>query len=155
MQSSSTPDWDRYIERWGLRFDEAGLPRSAGRIWGRLLVCEREHQSLSELSEELDVSKATASTSTRLLERQGLLEQVPVPGSREAHYRIPPDAFEQLMRRKLETTEAWRRLAGEGVERAREDPAVPTDRLERFHDFYTFVEKRQAELLEEWGERDR
>lgn len=153
MDATSSSDWAPYVERWGMRFEDAGLPPSAGRIWGRLLVCDPDHQSLAQLCRELDISKGTASTSTRLLERQGLLERVPVPGSREIHYRIPPDAFEELVRRKLDVTRAWRRLAEEGVRRAREEPAVPTDRLERFHAFYSFVETRQAELLEEWREK--
>lgn len=154
MTEGTGERWESYVERWGLRFEEAGLPRSAGRIWGRLLVCEPEHRSLGELCEELGVSKGTASTNTRLLEGQGLLERVAVPGSREAHYRIPPDAFDELMRRKLEVTEAWRRLAGEGVALAEEDPEAPTDRLERLHDFYAFIEERQRRILEAWRDRE-
>lgn len=153
MEDASSSDWNGFVEQWGIRFDETGLPRSAGRIWGWLLVCEPEHQSLAELCDELSISKGTASTSTRLLERQGLLERVPVPGSREVYYRIPPDAFEQLMRRKLEATRAWRRLAGEGAGLAARDDAVPGDRLERLHAFYTFVQERQERLLREWRER--
>ena len=154
MTGEAAEDWESYVERWGLRFEDTGLPRSAGRIWGRLLTCEPEHRSLSELCRDLGISKGTASTNTRLLEGQGLLERVAVPGSREAHYRIPPVAFDELMRRKLEVTEAWRRLAGEGVEMAGEDPEVPSGRLERLHEFYAFIEERQREILEEWRERE-
>lgn len=153
MTHPPSEDWQSYIERWGLRFEDTGLPRSAGRIWGRLLTCEPEHRSLSQLCEELDLSKGTVSTSTRLLEGQGLLERVPVPGSREAHYRIPPDAFDELMRRKLEVTEAWHRLAREGVDMAGEEPGTPSDRLRRLQEFYAFIEERQRRILDEWRDR--
>lgn len=150
MPEPGERDWENYVERWAMLFEEAGLPRSAGRIWARLLICEPEHQSLSRLCEALELSKGTVSTSTRLLEGQGLLERAPVAGSREAHYRIPADAFEELMRRKLEVTVAWRRLAAEGAHRAREDVTVPVDRLRRLRDFYEFIEDRQRAILEEW-----
>ena len=155
MAGESSEEWERYVEQWGLRFEDTGLPRSAGRIWGHLLICEPEHESLSGLCEALQISKGTASTSTRLLEGQGLLERVGILGSREAHYRIPPDAFIELMRRKLEKTEAWRRLAGEGVDLADDDPAVPSERLEHLRDFYSFIEERQRSALHEWTDRDR
>lgn len=154
MSEEADEDWRSYVERWGLRFEDTGLPRSAGRIWGRLLTCEPEHRSLTQLSEDLDISKGTASTNTRLLEGQGLLEEVPVPGSRQTHYRIPPDAFDELMRRKLEVTAAWRRLAQEGVDMAAEDPEVPSGRIERLREFYVFIEERQRAILEEWRDRD-
>lgn len=154
MVEPPAENWRSYIERWGLRFEDTGLPRSAGRIWGRLLTCEPEHRSLTQLCGDLEISKGTASTNTRLLEGQGLLEEVPVPGSRETHYRIPPDAFDELMRRKLEVTAAWRRLAEEGVDMATEDPEVPSERLERLHEFYAFIEDRQRKILEEWRDRE-
>jgi len=150
MADPPNPEWERYVERWGMRFQESGLPRSAGRIWGWLLVCRPGSQSLGELSGALEISKGTASTSTRLLERLGLLERVVVPGSREAHYRQPPDAFEVLIRRRLEETETSRRLAEEGVEMAAADEDVPSERLERLYEFYAFVEKHQRRSLDAW-----
>lgn len=150
----SSPEWSEYVERWGLRFEEDGLPRSAGRIWGWLLVCEPGGQSLAELCDAVGVSKGTASTSTRLLEGQGLLERIPVPGSREAHYRIPPDAFRELMRRKLRATVAWRRLAEEGAGMADDDPEVAAERLRRLRDFYAFIEERQRAILRAWEGRE-
>lgn len=154
MPEPPDEDWRSYAERWGLRFEDTGLPRSAGRIWGRLLTCEPEHRSLAQLCGDLGISKGTASTNTRLLEGQGLLEEVPVPGSRETHYRIPPDAFDELMRRKLEVTAAWRRLAEEGADMAAQDPEVPSERIEQLREFYAFIEERQREILEEWRDRE-
>lgn len=150
---SMSDRWERYVERWGMRFEESGLPRSAGRIWGWLLVCRPETQSLGELCRALEISKATASTSSRLLEQLGLLERVAVPGSRESHYRQPPDAFEVLIRRRLEETEASLALAEEGMEMAAGDEGVPPDRLELLRDFYAFVRERQRESLEAWRAR--
>lgn len=101
----------------------------------------------------LGISKATASTSSRLLEQLGLLEQVAVPGSRESHYRQPPDAFEVLIRRRLEETETSLALAEEGVDLAADDEGVPSDRLELLRDFYAFVRERQRESLAAWRVR--
>lgn len=151
MPRETSSEWENYVELWGLRFEDIGMARSVGRIWGRLLICDPDHRSLTQLCEELDISKGTASTNTRLLEAQGLLERVAVPGSREVHYRIPPDAFGELMRRKLESTEEWRDLARRGLKLASDD--VPVDRLERLHEFYAFIAERQRDVLREWEEQ--
>lgn len=152
MSREISSEWEGYVELWGLRFEDIGLARSVGRIWGHLLTCDPEYRSLTQLCEELGISKGTASTNTRLLEAQGLLERVGVPGSREVHYRIPPDAFGELMRRKLESTEEWRDLARRGLELAND--SVPVDRLERLHEFYAFIAERQREVLRHWEERE-
>ena len=55
------------VERFGLRFEEDGLPRIAGRMLGLLMV-SAEPRSLDELAEELQASKTSASTNARLLE---------------------------------------------------------------------------------------
>lgn len=138
-----------YVERWGLAFEEDGLPRIAGRIWGWLLVSDPAMQTPQQLAESLDVSKGSVSTNTRLLEQAGLIERVAVPGSRRSHFRIRGDAYETLMERKLAAVVKWRRLGEEGLALL-EGTDVSPERLEALRRFYAFIEEEQRELMERW-----
>ena len=55
---------DRFIEMMGRHFEEEGVPRIAGRLFGLLMLVERE-TSLDELAEGLRVSKGSVSAGTR------------------------------------------------------------------------------------------
>ena len=48
-----------YAEEWGLLFERWGLPRTAGRIWGWLHVCEPPQQTAAQLVDALGVSKGS------------------------------------------------------------------------------------------------
>jgi len=150
--STSRPDAG-YAREWGLLFERQGLPRIAGTIWGWLLVCDPPAQSQEELVAALGVAKGSVSTNTRLLERIGFVERVAVSGSRSAKYRIRSDAYEALMREKLEATKAWRRLAEEGLALAKKSPKIRPDRLSALHRFYSFTEREQEALLARWRNR--
>ena len=65
----------RFTDRIASLFEHDGLPPIAGRIFGLLLLSE-EPRSLDQLSEELGISKASASTNARLLAQFGLVEKV-------------------------------------------------------------------------------
>jgi len=84
-----------YAESWGLLFARWGLPRTAGRIWGWLFVCDPPEQTAMQLAEALHVSKASVSTNTRLLESLGLIERVGLNNDRKILSMLrecPPDA---------------------------------------------------------------
>lgn len=138
-----------YVERWGLAFEEDGLPRIAGRIWGWLLVSDPAMQTPQQLAESLAVSKGSVSTNTRLLEQAGLIERVAVPGSRRSHFRIRGDAYETLMERKLAAVVKWRRLGEEGLALL-EGTDVSPERLEALRRFYAFIEEEQRAVMERW-----
>ena len=43
----------QFIEEVGMVFEQTGLPRMAGRVFGRLLICQPAYQSPSELADAL------------------------------------------------------------------------------------------------------
>jgi hypothetical protein len=81
---------ERFIEVMGRHFEEEGVPRIAGRLFGQLMVMERD-ASLDELAESLQVSKGSVSSNARLLEEWGVAERITRPGDRRDYYRIAPD----------------------------------------------------------------
>jgi DNA-binding transcriptional regulator GbsR (MarR family) len=93
-------DVQRFVERAGLLWENDGLPRIAGRIYGLMLINE-DALSLDEIAEALDVSKASVSTDTRLLERMGFIERVSKPGDRKDYYQHTEGSFERAIAERI------------------------------------------------------
>ena len=86
------PEESEFVARMGLFFEMTGGPRTMGRLYGWLLICDPPQQSLSELTTALSVSKASVSTVARQLQDSGMIERLPSP-SRQHHYRVTPGGF--------------------------------------------------------------
>lgn len=95
-----------FVERMGLHLEADGMSRSAGRIFGYMLLAPAPC-SLDELAEALQVSKASVSTNARLLEQAGLLERISEPGDRRDFYEMRGDAWERML---LMARRRWERL---------------------------------------------
>src|SRR3954468_4554838 len=101
----------RYVDETGLLLEAAGLPRIAGQVLGWMQVCEPEHQSLTDLTDALGISKASASTTTRLLVHVGFLERAVLPNDRRDYYRISQNAWKRFMQSRFELMHQLRRNA--------------------------------------------
>jgi DNA-binding transcriptional regulator GbsR (MarR family) len=144
------PEALQFIEDVGLLLERSGHPRMAGRILGWLLICEPPHQSIDELAEVLDASKASISTMTRLLIQMGLLERVGLPGERRDYFRIKPGAWSELMREMMEEIVMARQLAERGLALLNGKPAELKQRLKEARAMYAFFEEEYPALLERW-----
>jgi len=81
-----------FVQDFGEGYQVFGLSRLMGQIVGMLLSHEGPC-SLTEITERLGVSKGPVSQITRRLADNGLIRQVPVPGSRRDHYAAVEDIF--------------------------------------------------------------
>jgi DNA-binding transcriptional regulator GbsR (MarR family) len=98
------PPREKVIEDFGLYFEQYGLPRILGRIYGLLLITDRPALGLDEMAEQLNISKASASTTARQLQIFTLIEKVSLPGDRRDYYRVygdSPDAHVNYLRNSL------------------------------------------------------
>jgi len=77
----------RFIEDFALALAASGMPRTAGRIIGRLLMLD-QGAGLDDLARQLRVSRASISMNTRLLESLGAIERRSLPGQRRILYRV-------------------------------------------------------------------
>lgn len=139
-----------FVEDVGLLFDQLGLPRTAGRIMGWLLVCEPPHQSMDELTETLAVSKSAISTALRLLTQIQLVDRISLPGERKDHYRINDDAWTNAWRSRQTQAMVMRQLAERGLELLPPDNPARRKRLEKMRDLYAFFERELPLLLARW-----
>jgi DNA-binding transcriptional regulator GbsR (MarR family) len=139
----------RFTDRVASLFEHDGLPPIAGRIFALLLLSE-EPRSLDQLSGELGVSKASASTNTRLLARFGLIEPVRRPGSRRDYYRTVDDLFERSMAVRLDRWREFTDVIGEG----RRTLPLPTtevrERLERYEGALSYMADEIGRAMIRW-----
>jgi DNA-binding transcriptional regulator GbsR (MarR family) len=125
----------QFVERMGLICEKEGMARSAGRIFGLLLIGGRPY-SLDELAETLQASKASASTNCRMLEQLGMIQRVSSLGDRRDFYRVEGDPWEKMLR---VAQQRWRDMAQVfGEARAALPPQMADGRVrleeaERFH----------------------
>src|SRR5262249_51329302 len=127
-----------------------GFPRIAGRVLGWLLVCDPAEQSLTDLTESLDVSKASASTAARLLLHLGVAERAVGPGARRDYIRMSENAGVDMFRQRAGFAAELRRTTEHGVELLQGAPAARRARLERMRRLAAFLEREMARLLEQF-----
>jgi DNA-binding transcriptional regulator GbsR (MarR family) len=143
------PAMANFIETMGLVLESEGLPRIAGRIFGLLLVSE-EARSLDDLAAELEVSKGSVSTNTRLLEERGVLERVSRPSDRRDYYRVTRDLFSHTMAQRLAR---WQRFH-ETIGAARTSLPIRSpevlQRLEEYEKAYRYMSQVIREGLARW-----
>jgi DNA-binding transcriptional regulator GbsR (MarR family) len=143
---------ERFVERAGLLWENDGLPRIAGRIYGLILIAD-EALSLDDIADALGVSKASVSTDTRLLERIGYVERISKPGDRKDYYQHTQRSFEQAIAERIRRMHELEDL----IESARDLPVgrAVRDRLADHHFAYSQITKSLEETLDSLQERHR
>lgn len=148
--ASQQAEQQHFVEDVGMAFEQAGLPRMAGRILGWLLICDPPYQSPGELSEVLQASKGSISTMTQLLLQLGLIERLSLPGRRRDYFRIKPDSWSEIMKRRMILIATFRQLADRGLELLNGHTPEQRERLEAMRSLYAFFEREVPALFERW-----
>jgi DNA-binding transcriptional regulator GbsR (MarR family) len=139
----------RFTDRVASLFEHDGLPPIAGRIFALLLLSEQA-RSLDQLSDELGVSKASASTNARLLARFGLIEPVRRPGSRRDYYRTADDLFERSMAVRLDRWREFTDVIGEGRRTLPLRTPGVRERLKRYEDALSYMADAIGRAMVRW-----
>lgn len=126
------------------------MPRMAGRVLGWLTIAEPPHQAMSELTEALQASKSSISTTTRFLIQIGLIERTSLPGQRRDYFRIKADTWDQKLKESLWQMTASRQLTERGLELVKDADNSNRRWLEEMRDMYAFFERELPALLERW-----
>jgi len=138
-----------FVERVGLHMEADGMPRSAGRIFGYMLLTEGSC-SLDELADALQVSKASVSTNARLLEQVGVLERTIELGDRRDFYRMRPDAWERMLLLARKRWEAMQALLTQAEAALPSDMGCGRARVGEAARFHALLMEESDSLLEKW-----
>ena len=141
-----------FIEEVGIVFEQTGLPRMSGRMFGWLLISDPPYQSASELAEVLMASKGSISTTVRLLVQMGIVERYIIPGARHDHFRLKEDALLMIIRHGLEDeVKMFRNLAERGLKLMKKEPPARKRWLEEMCNRYAFLEKALTNSMKEYN----
>jgi DNA-binding transcriptional regulator GbsR (MarR family) len=141
-----------FIEEVGIVFEQTGLPRMSGRMFGWLLISDPPYQSASELAEVLMASKGSISTTIRLLVQMGIVERFIIPGQRHDHFRLKKDALLMIIRHGLEDeVNMFRNLAERGLKLMKKEPPARKQWLEEMYNRYVFLEKALTNSMKEYN----
>jgi DNA-binding transcriptional regulator GbsR (MarR family) len=145
-----SPEEAQFVDRLGLFMEMLGGPRTMGRVYGWLLICDPPQQSLTELAEALSVSKASVSTVARQLQEGGMIERLP-SSTRQHHYRVTPGGFSSVLNTQLSRMKLGIDAADFGLSLLGKDRAEQRERLEDFRDFCEFsAQDYRDELMQRW-----
>lgn len=150
MDTRATPSAsERFIEQMGLVSQAEGAPRSAGRIFGLLLI-EGRPLPLNAIAERLQISKASASTNARLLAGRDILRLTAQPGDRQDYYELATSSqfhfLDAIAGRLRKNAAMVTDFAGEVAAEAPE----AGERVRQLADFY----HRSAAFVAEWAQRN-
>lgn len=125
----------RFLDRMSAICLSEGMPPIAGRVFG-LLLFDGGTLSFSELAEQLDVSRASISTSARFLEDRGLLRRVSRPGHRGDFFELPENPYRGLLAGQLDRNRAALTAINDTIGDL--DGANLPDVTRRLHEFEAF-----------------
>ena len=126
-----------------------GVPQTAARVYGYLLLSPTT-VSLDRISEDLQISKSSASVAARLLEMYTLVRRHGVRGSRRALYDAS-DNYEGMLVAQNRTLLSGAELLKKGA-RATRSP-ITRARLFEMAEFYQATLEAMESLLRTWRAR--
>lgn len=143
----------KYVEEFGVFFEQLGGSRMLGRVLGALMVSDPPEMSAEELAEVLRASRGSISTATRTLVGMQMVQRLTRSGERRDYFKVKPDAWWETTRQRAAQIREFRALAERGLDLV--GPADPEVRmsLEEMRDFYEFWEEHIYEVLRAWEER--
>lgn len=141
-----------FVERVSLRLEDYGLSKIAGRMLGYFLIEDQLH-SLDELSECLQISKGSASTNARLLERRGLLERRSRPGDRRDFYGLASDPRRNMFEVARDRMSDLKDLFESSAQELPAEMEEARGRLAEWAEFYAFILSDMDRRMKRWDAR--
>ncbi len=136
-----------FIETAGLTAQADGLPRIAGRVFG-LLIYDGDLVSFGDLASKLQVSRASISTSIRILEERGLVKRMTKPGERGDFFQLAPNPYATMLEGIQKRHRATQANIVETIQSLPKD-ASAVGRLTAHANFYASLNAALAVALDE------
>lgn len=138
-----------YIEESGILFEQLGMTRMAGRVFGLLVISDRESLSFDQICEILDASKGSISGTTKQLAQTGLIRPVTLPGDRKTYYRVTEMELGDLIKSKMQMFSKLSRLLASGKLLKEQDDDLSQWLLEA-STFYSWIGDEMDKVIDKW-----
>jgi hypothetical protein len=134
----------QWVERVASAFSQHfGLPPITGRILGWLLICDPPEQSAGDIADAIGASRASLTTSMRLLTAGELVRRSHRPGERTTYFRIDDDAWEKVIRQRIVGMASLREITEDAM--ALVGPDSPrASRIRAAHEFFGWLSEAFA-----------
>jgi DNA-binding transcriptional regulator GbsR (MarR family) len=133
-----------WVERVAAAFaQQFGLPPITGRILGWLMICDPPEQSAGEIATAIGASRASLTTSMRLLMVGELVRRRTRPGERTTYFRIDDDAWEKVIRQRMAAMASLRDITHDAMTLIGPDNARAS-RVRAAHDFFGWLSESFA-----------
>lgn len=139
----------QFVEKVGIYFESQGMPLSAGRVLGLLMVSE-DALTLDEIAATLEISKASVSLGTRMLEKATLIDRVTVRGDRKIRYQMAHSPWASSLKQKNTVLVYLADLAKEGQQILPEAAEISRTRLKEMEEFYRYLAVEFERVMHEW-----
>lgn len=127
---------EQVIENFGQYFEQYKLSRILGRVYGLLLITDQPYLGLDQMFTELNVSKASVSTTARQLVSFTMIEKVTRPGDRRDYYRISSKAAVSYLQSTLRNAMGFANLI-DGAARLEDLQPDARAKIEKLQTVYT------------------
>ncbi|WP_188197383.1 GbsR/MarR family transcriptional regulator [Nonomuraea sp. SYSU D8015] len=105
-----------WVERVAMYLARDGVPPIAGRVLGWLMICDPPEQSAGQISTAIGASRASLTSSLRLLTSMKFLTWRTRPGERTVYYRMAEDAWAVVVRRQVASIASFMDITHDGVD---------------------------------------
>ena len=139
-----------FVEHMAHALSEWGFPRMPARVLVVMMAAEEDRLDAAELAARLDVSPAAISGAVRYLTHVGMVERVPVAGSRRDGYRLPDDGWYVASVEKQALYASFAAVADTGVSALGGAGTTAGARVARMRDFMLFVQDEMDGMLRRW-----
>jgi len=146
MSNKPPKDAHRFVEDVARLLIAWGVPPIAARLYGHLLLCPSP-VSLDQITQDLGISKSSASVAARLLESYTLVCRHGEPRTTRALYAVADD-YEAMIRQQNRLLDALAGQLNAGAKIAA-SKAVSA-RLEEMADFYRVMRGAMEDAVGRW-----
>ena len=136
----------RFIEDAARLLIPWGVPQTAARLYGYLLLCA-EPVSLDRITADLEISKSSASVAARMLEAYMLARRHGERGSKRALYTVS-DNYDGMLTEQNRLLDALADLLKNGAGTAAS--GATRDRLDEMAEFYLTIRHTMETALGQW-----
>jgi DNA-binding transcriptional regulator GbsR (MarR family) len=138
-----------YIEEFGLLFDQMGVTRMAGRVFGYLIVSDEEAVSFNQIKDALQASKGSISGTLKQLRQMGMIEALSLPGDRKTYFRISNIQIGDILKSRIKQFTQFAEILERGIElKAKEDKTHHW--LSEASTFYNWAGDQIEEIIDQW-----
>jgi len=141
-----------YTEEAALIFEKLGMTRMAGRVFGTLVVSEKESLSFDEIRLTLDASKGSISSTTRQLTQIGLIEPLSLPGDRKTYYRVTKIELGEMLKSRMQMFAKFSKILKKGCSMRKQEDEISNWLLEA-STFYSWVGGEMDQVIDKWHQQ--